>query len=50
MKILLASSIDVGAIAQLEKKHEVVCAFGAGEEELVGKIRGADVLQHIESR
>lgn len=44
MKILIASSIDPLAISELEEVHEVVCAFGAGEEELVEKIQGADVL------
>jgi D-3-phosphoglycerate dehydrogenase len=44
MKILLASSIDPGAIAELEKYHDVTCAFGAGEDELVEKIAGKEIL------
>ena len=44
MKILLASSIDPGAISELEKYHEVVCAFGAGEEELLEKMPGTEIL------
>ena len=44
MKILLASSIDPNAITELEKEHDVTCAFGAGEEELVEKIAGKEIL------
>jgi D-3-phosphoglycerate dehydrogenase len=44
MKILLASSIDPGAISELEKYHEVVRAFGAGEEELLEKMPGTEIL------
>ena len=44
MKILIASSIDPHAIKELEKCHDVTCAFGAGEDELVEKISGAEVL------
>ncbi len=44
MKILVASSIDPHAIRELEKFHEVTCAFGAGEEELLEKMPGTEVL------
>jgi phosphoglycerate dehydrogenase-like enzyme len=44
MKILVASSIDPGAIRELEKFHEVTCAFGAGEEELLEKMPGTQIL------
>lgn len=44
MKILLASSIDPLAIRELEKMHEVTCAFGAGEEELLEKMPGTEIL------
>jgi phosphoglycerate dehydrogenase-like enzyme len=44
MNILLASSIDSGAIAQLERDHDVVCAFGAGEEQLRSLIADRDAV------
>jgi phosphoglycerate dehydrogenase-like enzyme len=44
MKILLASSIDPDAVRRLCVDHEVVCAFGASEPELIDAIVGADVL------
>ena len=44
MKILIASSIDPHAIRELEKFHEVTCAFGAKEEELLEKMPGTEVL------
>jgi phosphoglycerate dehydrogenase-like enzyme len=44
MKILIASSIDPCAIKELEEFHEVTCAFGAGEEELVEKMPGTEIL------
>ena len=44
MKILLASAIDPRAIRELEEFHEVTCAFGAREEELLEKIPGTEVL------
>lgn len=44
MNILIASSIDPQAIRELEKFHEVTCAFGAGEEELLEKMPGTEVL------
>ena len=44
MKILLASSIDPDAIRELEKFHQVTCAFGAGEEELLEKMPGTEIL------
>lgn len=34
MKLLVASPIDPGALADLERRHEVLTAFGAPEEEL----------------
>jgi D-3-phosphoglycerate dehydrogenase / 2-oxoglutarate reductase len=44
MKILIASSIDPHAIRELEKYHNVTCAFGAGEAELIEKMPGTEVL------
>jgi D-3-phosphoglycerate dehydrogenase len=44
MKILIASSIYPGAVAQLSEKHEIICAFGAGEEELKSRIAGCEAL------
>ncbi|MCI0395970.1 MAG: hydroxyacid dehydrogenase, partial [Chloroflexi bacterium] len=44
MKILIASSIYPDAIAQLKERHEVICAFGAGEEELKARITGCEAL------
>ncbi len=36
--------IDPGAISELEKFHEVTCAFDATEEELRQKLPGTDIL------
>jgi phosphoglycerate dehydrogenase-like enzyme len=44
VKILLASKIDPDAVRTLGESHEVVCAFGAGEDELREKITGCEVL------
>ena len=35
VKILIASTVDPAALAALEERHDVVCAFNAGEDELV---------------
>src|SRR5687768_7153119 len=39
VKILVASSIDPGAIDRLRKHHDVTCAFGMGEEQLCSLVR-----------
>ena len=44
MKLLLASSIDSEAVELLRRTHDVVCAFGAKEEELCAQIADRDVL------
>ena len=44
MKILVASAIDPDAVAALRAGHEVLCAFGAGEEELCAAIVDCDVV------
>ncbi len=44
MNILIASSIDPDAIARLERDHDVICAFGAGEQELQSLIRDRDAV------
>lgn len=44
MKILLASSIDPGAIAVLESEHDVVRAFNASEEELIALVQDREVV------
>ncbi len=44
MKILLASSIDPGAIKALEKDHDVVRAFNAPEAQLAELVRDREVV------
>jgi D-3-phosphoglycerate dehydrogenase len=44
MKILIASSIYPGAIAVLREQHDVICAFGAPEEELQSLITDREIL------
>lgn len=44
MNILIASSIDSQAVAQLERDHDVVCAFGAPETELRALMHDREVL------
>jgi D-3-phosphoglycerate dehydrogenase len=44
IKILIASMIDRGAISELEKIHEVTCAFDATEDELRQKMPGTEIL------
>ena len=44
MKILIASSIDTDAIDQLREKHDVICAFNAGEAELKSHIADREIL------
>lgn len=44
MKILIASSVDRGAIRILEKEHKVKCMFGAPEQDLIDAIPGTDIL------
>ena len=44
MKILIASSIDKDAIKELSQEHDVVCAFGAPENELKNLIVDREVL------
>jgi phosphoglycerate dehydrogenase-like enzyme len=44
VKILLASSIDPGAMAALERAHDVVRAFGAPEEQLADLVVDREVL------
>ena len=44
MKILLASSIDPGAIGVLESEHDVVRAFNASEEELSALVQDREVV------
>ncbi len=44
MRILLASSIDPGAIEVLERDHDVVRAFNAPEEQLAELIRDREVV------
>ncbi len=44
MKILIASSIDKSAIKELSQEHDVICAFGAPEEELKQLIIDREIL------
>jgi D-3-phosphoglycerate dehydrogenase len=44
MKILIVSPISDHAVEALGKKHEVVCAFNAPQEEIKRQIVGCDVL------
>ena len=44
MKILLASPIDPAAIETLDRDHDVVRAFNAPEEELVGLVRDREAV------
>lgn len=44
MNILVASSMDDEAIARLERDHDVICAFGAGESTLQSLIEDRDVV------
>jgi D-3-phosphoglycerate dehydrogenase len=45
VKILIASSIEAGAIEQLKAQHEVVCAFHDASEEIIReRIRDCDAL------
>jgi D-3-phosphoglycerate dehydrogenase len=44
MKTLIASSIYPDAITRLSEQHEVICAFGADEEELKRCIAGCKAL------
>lgn len=44
MNILLASAIDDGAIEALERQHDVIRAFGAGEEILHEAVQDREVV------
>lgn len=44
MKILLASSVDPGTVAALERDHDVIRAFNAPEEELATLARDREIL------
>jgi phosphoglycerate dehydrogenase-like enzyme len=44
VKILLASSIDPGAIEALEREHDVVRAFNASEEQLIGLVEDREAI------
>ena len=44
MNILIASSISKPAIEELKKKHNVICAFNASEEELISQMGDRDLL------
>lgn len=44
MKILVASSIDAGAIEELERHHDVVRSFNAPEDVLVSLVPDRDVV------
>lgn len=44
MKILIASSIDADTIRELEKAHDVICAFSANREKLLEVIPDSDIL------
>lgn len=44
MNILIASSVHRGAIDELRKEHDVVCAFDAGEAELQNRVADREVL------
>jgi phosphoglycerate dehydrogenase-like enzyme len=44
MRILIASPIDAEAVVQLAEEHEVTCALGASEPELVRLVPGHEVL------
>ena len=44
IKILIASKIDGRAISELEKTHDVTCAFDASEEVLLQNMPGTEVL------
>jgi D-3-phosphoglycerate dehydrogenase / 2-oxoglutarate reductase len=44
VKILIASSIHADAIAQLKQNHDVICQYGASEDELMRLIVDREVL------
>lgn len=44
MNILIASKIDLDAIEKLKENNDVICAFGAKEEELKSAIKDRDIL------
>jgi D-3-phosphoglycerate dehydrogenase / 2-oxoglutarate reductase len=44
MNILIASKIDSDAIEKLKENNDVICAFGAKEEELKSAIKDRDIL------
>ncbi len=44
MKLLVASPIDPGALAQLEQRHDVITAYGAPEEELRRLVVDREIL------
>ncbi len=44
MNILIASSIAKHAIEELNKKHNVICAFNAPEEKLISEISDRDII------
>ena len=44
MKILIASPIDLGAIAELRERHQVTCAFDASEDLLQELISDCEAL------
>lgn len=44
MKILIASPIDPDAIKELQKQHQVVCAFDAAPDVLISCIEGCEIL------
>jgi D-3-phosphoglycerate dehydrogenase len=44
MNILIASSISKPAIEELKKKHNVICAFNASEEELISQMGDRDLI------
>lgn len=44
MKILIASQIDPVAIDELQKEHQVICAFDAPPDVLKARIQGCEIL------
>jgi len=44
MRILIASSIDAGALEKLREQHDVICAFNAKQDELKSLIVDREVL------
>jgi phosphoglycerate dehydrogenase-like enzyme len=44
MNILIASSVAKLAIEELNKKHDVICAFSAPEKKLISEISDRDLI------